>query len=66
MRAEAYRRLALQWHPDKQRREKERASATERFRKLVEAYEAIAGHVAEIPALPALGATRRWRLVVVE
>ena len=30
------------------------ASATEKFRKVVEAYEAIAGHVAEIPAVAAL------------
>ena len=100
--------MALQYHPDKQRGEKDKArhlfgglveskaSATEKFRKVVEAYEAlrihsfaavtsrkaIAGHVAEIPAMAALlgplflglvpcprtegGRQRRWRIVVVE
>ncbi|CAK9091087.1 unnamed protein product [Durusdinium trenchii] len=64
----AYRRLALLYHPDKQRNEKDKASATEKFRKVVEAYEAIAGHVAEIPAVAATEGVRkrRWRIVIVE
>ncbi|CAE7825821.1 Chaperone protein DnaJ [Symbiodinium microadriaticum] len=65
----AYRRLALQFHPDKHRGDKDKAAATEKFRKVVAAYEAIAGHVAEIPAVAATtdgGQKRRWRIVIVE
>eukprot|EP00933_Yihiella_yeosuensis_P015868 TRINITY_DN13700_c0_g1_i1.p1 TRINITY_DN13700_c0_g1~~TRINITY_DN13700_c0_g1_i1.p1 ORF type:complete len:222 (+),score=57.75 TRINITY_DN13700_c0_g1_i1:236-901(+) len=65
----AYRRLALKHHPDKHHEEKAKAAATAMFRKIVEAYESIAGHVAEIPALSAAelgGKQKRWRLVIVD
>mmetsp|Transcript_16975 Transcript_16975/g.30700 ORF Transcript_16975/g.30700 Transcript_16975/m.30700 type:complete len:219 (+) Transcript_16975:120-776(+) len=65
----AYKRLALAHHPDKHSGEKEKAAATEKFRKLVEAFETISGHAAEVPAMAAATEgtkKRRWHLVVVE
>mmetsp|Transcript_51740 Transcript_51740/g.123140 ORF Transcript_51740/g.123140 Transcript_51740/m.123140 type:complete len:221 (-) Transcript_51740:92-754(-) len=65
----AYKRLALAHHPDKHTGEKEKAAATEKFRRLVEAFEAISGHAAEVPALSATTEAtkkRKWHVVVVE
>eukprot|EP00928_Gymnodinium_smaydae_P042001 TRINITY_DN28359_c0_g1_i1.p1 TRINITY_DN28359_c0_g1~~TRINITY_DN28359_c0_g1_i1.p1 ORF type:complete len:227 (-),score=56.11 TRINITY_DN28359_c0_g1_i1:48-728(-) len=67
----AYRRLALKHHPDKHQGEAEKAQASDRFKRIAEAFEAIAGHAAEVPALPAADTApgvkrKRWRLVVVE
>eukprot|EP00929_Paragymnodinium_shiwhaense_P091676 TRINITY_DN51580_c0_g1_i1.p1 TRINITY_DN51580_c0_g1~~TRINITY_DN51580_c0_g1_i1.p1 ORF type:complete len:219 (+),score=57.26 TRINITY_DN51580_c0_g1_i1:64-720(+) len=64
----AYRKLALKYHPDKHQGEKEKQKAGEKFKRVVEAYEAVSGHQAEIPALSASVASskkRRWRIVVV-
>eukprot|EP00927_Polykrikos_kofoidii_P055906 TRINITY_DN50090_c0_g1_i1.p1 TRINITY_DN50090_c0_g1~~TRINITY_DN50090_c0_g1_i1.p1 ORF type:complete len:220 (+),score=45.83 TRINITY_DN50090_c0_g1_i1:220-879(+) len=66
----AYRRLALLHHPDKHQGNKAKDRASERFKRVAEAYEAVSGHQAEIPALAAAEGDalkrRRWRLVIVE
>ena len=62
-----YRRLALVNHPDKHQGEKAKAKASEKFQRLAQAYEAICGHVAEVPAMPAEAMKKRkWRIVVVD
>ncbi|CAE8640250.1 unnamed protein product [Polarella glacialis] len=65
----AYRRLALQHHPDKHQGEKAKAKAGDMFKKVVAAYEAISGNLAEVPAMPAAAEgvkQRRWRMVIVD
>jgi len=40
----AYRKLALKWHPDKNQGS---AEATEKFRQITEAYEAVCRHLGQ-------------------
>merc|ERR1711924_521294 len=64
----AYKRLALLHHPDKQRGAAAAAEAArKKFQQIVGAYEAILGHIAEVPPPPpnAEEAAFRRRIVIV-
>mmetsp|Transcript_42831 Transcript_42831/g.80342 ORF Transcript_42831/g.80342 Transcript_42831/m.80342 type:complete len:217 (+) Transcript_42831:181-831(+) len=63
----AYKRLALVHHPDKQRGTANLEKAQKKFQELVAAYEAILGHIAEVPPPPSSSAEAyKRRIVVVE